>query len=266
MAARRQNVIALTAGATLAVAIAVLAAVKNNEPDPEMFRVELLKRIEELDRIPAVDAIRKDAMAEELLRNENYRKHALSSLVKLERAHPKLHEAANQERAAAKEVPNFLARTKDLARVPPDELDALQGEVRSLLRNYGTTRYGDELRRVEQELKVRCDMIIRCTAKDVVDLSVEVLKLAQEGHYAQGYRMVSDFERKYVNAITYEVQLREIRMQVLRKAEPEVAKLLADGKTSDEARKKALQRLEGSDFKGLPLPAVAAAIRALTPR
>jgi hypothetical protein len=266
VAAKRQTVIALTAGAILAVAIGVLGAVKYAEPDSEAIRVELLKRIEELEKIPPIEAIRKDAAAEELLRNEEYRKHALSSLVKLERAHPKLHELANLERAGQKEIPPFLAKCKDLARVPPDELDALQGEVRALLRTYGTTRYGDELRRVEQELKVRCDTFIRCGAKDVVELSSKVQKLSQEGHFAAAYLLVNDFERKYVNAMQYDSQLREIRSGVLRKAEPDVAKLLAEGQTSEEARMKALKRLEGPDFKGLPLAALDAAVRALKPR
>jgi len=258
VAAKRQTVIALTSGALIAVALGVLGILHATAFDPETVKAEAQSRYDQLNRIPENDSIAREALAKELLANEQYREHAKAIMIKIERAYPKIHETANLERAAQKEIPPFLAKCKELSRVPPDELDALLGEGRSLLRNYGTTRYGNELRRVVDELNVRCDKIIRCFPPDVIALQREVLKHLKEGHFAQGYALVAEFEKKYVNAQEFESQLREIRQSVLRKAEPEVAKILAE--------KKALQRLEGPDFKGLPLPALDAAVRELKKR
>ena len=266
MAAKRQTVIALTAGAILAVALGILGILHATAFDPEAVKVEFQSRIDQLYRIPENDPIAREALAKELLANDLYKQHAKALSLKLERAYPKIHEAANLERTAQKEVPPFLAKCKDLRRVPPDELDALLGEARTILRNYGTTRYGDELRRVVQELKARCDLIIRCTANDVLALGREVQKQTKDGRFAQGYAMVAEFEKKYVNAQDFESQLREIRQTALRKAEPEVSKILAEGWVSKHARLIALQRLEGPDFKGLPLPAIDAAVRELKRR
>ncbi|RPH43680.1 MAG: hypothetical protein EHM91_08595 [Planctomycetota bacterium] len=266
MAAKRQTVIALTSGALIAVALGVLGILHATAFDPETVRVEAQSRYDQLNRIPENDPIAREALAKELLANEQYREHAKGIIGKIDRAYPKIHEAANLERAARKEVPPFLARCKELSRVPPDELDALLGEGRSLLRNYGPTRVGDELRKVVDDLKVRCVAIIRCIPETVVTLQRDILKLVKEGHCAQAYAMVGEFEKKYINAADFESRLHETRQAVLRKAEAEVAKILAEGRTSEEARKKALQRLEGPDFKGLPLPALEAAVGELKRR
>jgi hypothetical protein len=264
VAAKRQTVIALTAGAGIAVALGILGILHATAFDPELVRVEAQSRLDQLNRIPESDPLAREALAKEILANELYREHAKVVLGKVERMHLKIREAANLERAAMKEVPPFLAKCKDLRRVPHAELDALHGEAGSLLRNYGTTRYGEELKRLVQELKVRCESIIRCTANDVVALSIEVEKLTKEGRFVRGYGLVDEFEKKYVNAQEFESQLREIRQKALRKAE---SALPGPGSlTTPDARQKALQRLEGPDFKGLPLPALDAAVRELKRR
>ena len=265
MAAKHQTVIALTSGALIAVALGVLGILHATAFDPETVRVEAQSRFEQLNRIPENDPIARETLAQELLANEQYREHAKGILLKIERAYPRIHEAANLEREARREVPPFLARCKDLSRVPPDELDALHGEGRSLLRNYGTTRYGADLRKVVDELKIRCEKIIRCTAADVFALGRDVQLEVKEGRYAQAFALILGFEKKYINAMEFKSRLDDLRL-LLNRAEIDVARILAEGRKSEEARNKALQRLEGPDFKGLPLPALDAAGRELKRR
>jgi DNA-directed RNA polymerase subunit H (RpoH/RPB5) len=216
VAARRQTVIAVTAGALIALALGVLGILHATAFDPETVRVEAQSRYDQLNRIPENDPIAREALAKELLANEQYREHAKGILLKIERAYPKVHEAATLERTARREVPPFLAKCKDLRRVPLDELDALHGEGRSLLRNYGTTRYGDELRKVVDELKVRCGMIPRCTANDVVALSGEVQRLLKEGKEADAEDRIREFVKKYLNIAEFETRIRGLEQQVVR--------------------------------------------------
>src|SRR5438874_4165071 len=97
-------------GVTLAGAIGVLWALGNVGPDPTAIKAELEMRTEELHKIPQEEAVRRDALAEELLANEEYKTHAKALWLKMERIHRPIHDAAQLERAASKEVPPFLAR------------------------------------------------------------------------------------------------------------------------------------------------------------
>jgi len=262
VAAKRQTVIALTAGASIVLALGVLASINTDRPDPQAVKTELQAKMVQLDEIN--DPIMREKFAKELLANDLYRDLAKALYGKLERAFLKIREAANLERAAMKEIPPFLARCKDLPRVPYHELDALHGEANSLLRNYATTRYGEELRRLVEDLKARCAIVIRAGSIDVLALRRDAFKLANEGRFAPAYALILEFEKKYVNAMEFESQLREMKEQVLRRAE---TALPAPGSLKDpDARKKALERLEGPDFKGLPLPALEAAVRELKRR
>jgi len=249
--AKRQTVLGLTAGAILAVAIGILGLLHATAFDPATVKAELERRIAELNAIPETDAIRKDGLAEELLANESYRQHARALYLKVERAHPKLHESAQLERAAQKEVPPFLAQCRDLSKVPPDELSRLWDECRSLLRNYDGTRYGKNLREARDRIQAAVEAQVRCTAKDVVDLQAEILKQVSAGRFALAWRLVDEFEKKYSNAGEFAGKLQPLRHSILQKAHAAKEKMLAEA-TSPEARRMVQERLDGPDFKGLP--------------
>jgi len=214
VAARRQTVIALTALATLTVAIGVLASIKPDHPNPDAVKAELQAKMVQLDEM--TEPIAKEKFAKELLANELYPQYAKALYGKLERALPRIREAAALERAAMKEVPNFLAKCKDLRRVPPEELEALHGEALSFVRTYGATRYGEELGAIVKELKARCDMIVRATANDVVALSAEVQRLLKEGKDLEAEDRIREFVKKSINAAEFSTQIREMQQQVVR--------------------------------------------------
>jgi hypothetical protein len=214
VAAKRQTVIALTAGAGIALALGVMASINTGRPDPQAVKAELQAKMVQLDEIN--EPIAREKFAKELLANELYRELAKALYGKLERALPKIREAANLERAAMKEVPPFLAKCKDLRPVPYAELEPLYGEAGSLLRNYGTTRYGEELKRLVQELKTRCELIPRCTANDLVALSGEVQKLLKEEKDVDAEERIREFVKKYFNIAEFDTQIRQLQQQVVR--------------------------------------------------
>src|SRR5205807_1161681 len=112
-----------------------LWALGNVGPDPTAIKTELEMRTVELHKIPQEEAVRRDALAEELLANEEYKTHAKALWLKMERIHRPIHDAAQLERAAAKEVPPFLARSKDTSALERDDHKLLIGEARSLINN-----------------------------------------------------------------------------------------------------------------------------------
>jgi hypothetical protein len=214
VAAQRQTVIALTVLAILTVAIGVLASIKTDPPNPDAVKAELQAKMVQLDEM--TEPIAQEKFAKELLANELYPQYARALYGKLERALPRIREAATLERAAMKEVPNFLAKCKDLRRVPPEELEALHGEALSFVRTYGTTRYREQLHAVVQELKLRCELIVRATARDVMALSAEVQMLLKEGKDCDAEDRIRDFVKKFTNAAEFSTQIREMQQQVVR--------------------------------------------------
>lgn len=214
----RRTVPALTAGAILAVAIAILGILHATAFDPEKLKAELEARIAELNALPEADPVRKDAFAERLLADESYRNHAKALYRKVERAHLKLHEAARLDRAAQKEALPFLARCKDFRTIPSGELPDLLSEARSLLSKYATTRFGDLLRSNVQALENAAEAVPRCAPADVVALQRDVLQQVAAGQFAEATRLIDDFEKRYANAAEFSAQLRELRATVQRAA------------------------------------------------
>lgn len=252
MTAKRQTVLGLTAGAILAAAIGILGVLHATAFDPADVQAELEVRIAELNAIPDTEPVRKDAFAEKLLADESYRTHARALYAKIERAHPKLHEAAQVDRAAQKEVLPFLARCKDLAKIPKAELPDLLSEARSLLSKYPTTRFGDLLRANVQALQQAVDAIPRVSPQDVMTLSRDVKKWTHEGRYAAAYAAVKEFQKKADHAVEFHAQLGDLLRTILRQAEAEIVKLRNEATASEGARQRVVERLEGPDFKGLP--------------
>jgi hypothetical protein len=148
----KSKTLGLALGAILLGAIAILGILRAASPDPARIKSELGQELEALNRIPPEEALRKDAKAEEILTNEEFREHARALYVKVEKIHPRLHEAAELERAAQRVVPRLLARCVNLEQLLPKELHALSDEARAHLGNYGATRFGVALRDVLRKI------------------------------------------------------------------------------------------------------------------
>jgi hypothetical protein len=184
-------------GLALISTIGALCAIKTLDYDPDAIKAELEARIEELNKIPAEEAIRKERFAAELLENELYKKYAKALWLKVERAHRALHAAAQLERAAQKEIPPFLARSKDLTGIQRADLQMLIGEAASLLGNYGSTRFGDALRRRQAELTAKLESMPKpVTALDVVELNRIVKQALAAGRAADAIVLIEEFLRR----------------------------------------------------------------------
>jgi hypothetical protein len=184
-------------GLTLVGAIGVLWAINAAGPDPDQIKAELAARIDDLNKIPTTDAIRREALAKELLDDERYRQHAKALWLKLERAYRAIQTEAQAERAARKEVPPFLARCKELSAVPPAAVQALYDELRAHLDNYGMTRFGADLRKVEAELKARLEALPKSvTSLDVVELNRKTRMLVAGSQFDEALRLIEEFLRR----------------------------------------------------------------------
>lgn len=184
-------------GLTLVGAIGILWALNGRGPDPDQIKAELAVRIDELNKIPTPEAVRRDALAEELLNEERYQNHAKALWLKLDRAHRAIHAEAQAERAARKEIPPFLARCKALSSVDPAVLHALYDELRAHLDNYGTTRFGADLRKIEAELKARLEALPKpVTALDVMELNRKTRALMAVSLFDEALRLIEEFMRK----------------------------------------------------------------------
>src|SRR6185295_8816686 len=159
--AQKQHARLTAVGLGLALVIGVLVVVHSLQPDADAIKADLQKKLAELEALPPEQALLKDARAEELLAVEDYSIHAKALRLKLERLHAGLHEAATRDRAAAKEVPPFLARCRNLQGLAIKELDLRAGEGRSLLASHGGTRFKSSLQEALHEVEKRREEWLR---------------------------------------------------------------------------------------------------------
>ena len=216
MAGRRHRRFWVAAG-ILVVAIGGLLAANLLAFDPKDVQVEVRGKRAEYHRIPEEDYLKRDVLLHELLDNPSYREHAKALYREIERDHAKVHEPAMLELEAKKTAAPFLARCKDLSRLPPEEIRLLYDESRSHLLNYGSTRQGAPLRDVQAQLKTLLEKQVRIEPKEIIELQKEVIKLTDAGRFKEASELVSTF-RKRPGSADYDRQLREIEAMIARKA------------------------------------------------
>jgi hypothetical protein len=248
------------AGLILVATIGILGILHATAFDPATVKAELERKIEELNRIPAEEAIRKDTFAEELLANASYKEHARALYLKVERAHPRLHDASQLEREALKIVPSFLARCRDLSRLAPADLDLLLDEARSHFNNFAATRYGSALRKAQEALKAKLESAPRSvTPPEVVELSRKVHQSVAEGHFSAAIDLIAELMKR-PGALEFNPQIQPLRKTIAQKAAAAVEALLEKARGLMDRGDKALaaQLIDRSmpDFKGMKEAAV----------
>jgi hypothetical protein len=263
--AKRRRSIVWIVGLILLGAIGVLWALGNVGRKPEEIKAELEARIEELNRIPAEEPVRKDDLARELLANDDYKNHAKALWLRLEKAQRSLHDAAQLDRAAQKDVPPFLARSKDLSRIERTDLQNLIGECSTLIASYGATRFGDALRQRRDELTAKLESLPKpATASDVMDLSRRVLLAQNEGRHSDPLDIIDEFlkrpgandHRKMIDTM---IETTNSKAQAAADAMLEKARM----QWGRGGRTQALQMLDRSEPDFRRFPKVVAAIEAL---
>ena len=126
--------------AVLLVAIGGLLVAHALTFNPKDVQDELEKKLAEFRGIPEDDVLKRDVLLHELRDNQSYRDHAKALYREVERLHAKVHGPAELELEAKKAVLPFLARCRELSRLPAEEIRLLYDESRSHLVNYGATR------------------------------------------------------------------------------------------------------------------------------
>jgi len=184
-------------GITLVLAIGALWALNHVGPDPTAIKTELEMRIEELNKIPIEEAIRRDALAHELMDNMEYKTYAKALWLKVERIHRPIHDAAQLERAATKEVPPFLARSKDVSKIARADLELLIAEARSLVNSHGATRFGGALRKRQVELAAKLESMPKpVTAPEVPELNQKVKSMLRAGRFSDALDLMEEFLKR----------------------------------------------------------------------
>jgi hypothetical protein len=255
MSKHRRAVLGLSIGAALVGAIGTLGTLAFLGPDPEAIKAEFREKLKALDQRPEADIIGRDRAIEELLLDERYPRHARALYLSLDKTHRRVHEAAATERQAEKEVPSFLARSRDGSGTSALELSRLWDESQALLGKYGGTHFKAELGDASRRLEAAMGKIAQATPLDVFELLRQVHRRVDEGHFAPAYDLIKKFKERNAG-LEGLTQLSECEQQVLRKAELAVQKLL--GETAQDhspgAKSRLQQILRGPDFKDLPLP------------
>jgi hypothetical protein len=254
---RRPSVLAISIGLVLAAVLAVMGILLALAPDREAIRVRLGHEIDLVEALPANDPVRKDRRIEELLAVEDYQTHARALWLRLDRLHGPLHQAAQADEAARKEVLRFLARCTSLDGLSLGELRGLDDEARSLLDSHGATRYGPALVQVRDRLaKKMAESVPTCNELDHFHLLQEAQKERLEHRYE---RAISRIDVQLVNhprCDSFVALLRRERQAVQRSAALSAQKLLTEAQNDrrDGRKVEAAAALERAlpDFKGLP--------------
>src|SRR5689334_11370351 len=101
MAGRRHRGFWVAAG-TILLMIGGLLVAKALAFDPKDVQVEFQAKFTEVQNLPESEILKKDAMLEELLRNDSYKDHAKALYREVDRTHSKVHEPAMLELEAKK--------------------------------------------------------------------------------------------------------------------------------------------------------------------
>jgi len=250
----RGRTIVWVVGLILLGAIGVLWGLNQMGPKPDEIKADFAARIEALNKIPDEEAVRKDALAEEYLANEEYKQYAKALWLKLEKAHRSLHDAAQLDRAAQKEVPPFLARSKDLSKAIHEDLNLLIGEARSLINSYGASRFGEPLRKRMDELTAKLESLPKkVSAPDFMSLMGKVTLEQKAWHFSGVMDLIDEFLKR-PGAKDFDTQklIEETKTRAAAAADELLTR--AEGLAARGDKKMALDLLDRAapDFKRIP--------------
>ena len=257
MKKRRPAVLAISIGLVLAAVAGVLGVLHAMAPDREAIREQLALEISRIEALPANDPVRKDRRIHELQAVEDYKVHARTLWLNLERLHGPLHQAAMADDAARKSVPPFLARCTTLTGKSPAELRSLDDEARALQDEHGSTRFGPALVEVRQRLSLaKATGLQTCSELDHFRLLQDAQKERIGAHFAQALTRIDESISKHPQCEQFLVRLRKERMILLASANRAVEALLEQARNDrrDGRKEEAAQSLERAlpNFKGLP--------------
>lgn len=255
---RRTKLLVGGALAGIALVAALLFLLKGKEIDPEELTRELTKAWEKVSKIiDSKDYIKADEESEKLL-DERY-KVCGKPWQEIKKQHATLHELADREKKARKEVPVFIAkvdRAKEAGTALKEAQD-LFGEAKSLLNSYEETSLGFDLATYRDMIKRWLESQDSWQEK-YFTVQGEVEDLAKQRRYKEAFQRLKEFGSRYNDNILGS-KLQSERSKHLRKAEAEIDTLfkevdaLVKQGQSGEAKKKLQGELP--NFQETPLEA-----------
>ena len=201
----------------LVVAIGGLAVANYLQFDPEDVRRELEGKLADYKQIPEADVLKRDVFLHGLLNEPLYQAHAKARYREVERIHGRVHEAADLEVEAKKAVLPFLARCRDLPKLPAGDVRRLYDESRSLLVNYGATQQAAPIRETQGRLKDVLDRLDKIEPKDFIELQKAVRKASDGGRFAEAADLIAAF-RQRPGSGDYARQVRDLEEMVARQS------------------------------------------------
>ncbi len=216
MKSKRHAALAVPIGLGIAVLLAVLGVLRAWAPDDEAVRATLARELGRLEAWPATDPVGKDRRLEELLADEDGRKYARGLWTKLERLHGPAHQAARAQVAAARVVPDFLARCRTLEGLSPEELRALDEEARALLDEHGATGFAPGLKDARGRIAAKtASMAPACTDLDHFRILQEIQRERLAKHFRAALNRVQEAAAKHPRCANFLGKLRVARDEIL---------------------------------------------------
>lgn len=261
----KSNVAAIAIGAAvvLGAIVGVILWLQSKQIDPEKIKAELTAEIERINTIPADDIVGKDDAVHPLLEKEEYKKYAVelrATLLNLERT---VHEAAQLQREADKEVDPFFEKYEAVVRDPErfkSEGQKLFDELRSLRDRFSGTLQEKKLEESYQEVTKLLEGLSE-QEKDWESLFIGMRTAAEQsgakGDFAGALRQVNEFGVAFQEKQKPDLarKLEDVRESLGRQAGLALDKLVKQAKElakngrKDDARK--LLREAAAGFDGV---------------
>jgi hypothetical protein len=203
--------------------------------DPIQIQAELQARIDALTELGENDFYKKDAMMEDILANEQYRKHAPAPYKEVYKAHATVHKQADELRTADREVNPFLQNIDTLLTQgklkEKKAVVALRDESSSKAFRFAATHYKPRLDAVVKQL----NEIIASLGNDsplnqLYEKKIEWNKLRAKHAFAEALKSINDFGARWKEALPPELvdMLNEERDNTRRQASAYADKLGKD--------------------------------------
>jgi hypothetical protein len=187
----------------------VFYAIGASKLDPEEIKGQIAKQMDELRKLKPDQIIEIDAGYERILNeHEPHRKYVNQIYTNIEKEHTKVHHMATELKAASKAVQPFLNKYA-AAKAKPEQLkeqaQTLYDECRSLLDNYASTTFADQLRSILAELKAELEKVGPGWEVGFPPLQIEVRSMARKGEFAQATAKINEFGEKFKEKDTLEL-------------------------------------------------------------
>lgn len=208
--AKKSNVKAIAIGAALCIVavIGILFGIRSTRINPEEIKAELKTKLDEVKQIE--DIIEKHEKLKELQRNPNYTvancgqvRRELDKLEGETRPHAERQKKANEEVLPwlEKYEQGKTARDQDTAQM-------LLDQVSSLISEYSTTTYGEKLQAAKVELMAWLEANTTTDSPEGAwpPTKISSDRAANEGDYAQAFKLVEDFAKRYQGRLSTTLQ------------------------------------------------------------